>query len=131
MITNITTDSQTESSITIRVTLQPPEEGRECVRNYNVTVQVRDTGTTSNTATDTVDTNLIEVLVRDLSVCPTEYIVTAVACGRTLPCSNASVAVMYNATSGKYSTLIWSALILYHHSVTMFLCLFCMLVVAL
>ena len=100
MITNITTDSQTESSIAIRVTLQPPIEGQACVQNYTVTVQVRDMESSSNT-TDAVDTNPIDVLVRGLSVCPSEYTVTAVACGRTVSCSSESVAV-YNATSGKY-----------------------------
>lgn len=92
-ISNIVIDNQTESSISVRVTLQLPADGQECVENYTVTDQARGIGGSSNTTV---------VPVPDLSVCPTEYTFTAVACGGTLPCSNESDPVMYRTTGGKF-----------------------------
>ena len=82
-----------KNSITFLVILEPPVDGQECVENYTVTDQARGRGVSSNTTV---------ILVPDLSVCPTEYTFTAVACGGTLPCSIESDPVMYRTAGGKY-----------------------------
>ena len=89
----------------VRVILQPPADGQECVQNYNVTDLGSGVGNRSRTT---------EVLISNLNVCPTEYRFTAVACGGTLPCSPASVPMTHRTASGKCAVVKLQFFVFFH-----------------
>ena len=92
-IISITTYSQNENRISVKVLLKPPVYGQECVKSYNVTDRAHGAWG-SNGITD--------VLVPNLSVCPSLYTFTAVSCSPGFPCSDESDPVMYHIAVSKY-----------------------------
>ena len=94
-ITDISENSRTDDSITIRVSLQQSLYGFECIQNFTVIVRADGEEVVRNASTSPGD-----VLVQ-ISVCLRQYRFTALACSPMLGCSNESAPETREATDGE------------------------------
>jgi len=93
-ITSVSESGRTNNNITIRVNLQQPVYGFECIQNYTVTALADREEVRRGYSTSAGD-----VFVQ-VSVCPRQYTFTAVACS-LVGCSNESAPETYDIPDGE------------------------------